>query len=228
MREPVYDTPSEALEATNSFYAGEQGFQYTEEKVTAWIGEHVRLPHKGRVLDLCCGDGIWSKGMRNANPSLELFGIDISLGGVEKARKLLLADAEHFVVGDAEMELPFKDGFFDLIFARGPGLYNQHDMDRPAAIRAIEAWHAKLSARGVFYSIFASTPEKMGAYTPMDEVKLPYNRSPRRSEAVDFRGGKYHHTIQSFLTPFWKAGNVAIVRYQFLNNTHILETRVSK
>lgn len=225
MTEKIYETSAEALDATDEFYSLQEGFRYSEEKATEWVRSHVRLPDKGRGLDLCCGDGFWSKAIRNVNPDLELFGVDISNGAIEKARSILGADKRHFVVADAENDLPFKDGFFHLIFARGPGLYNQHSMDRPATIDVIEQWHEKLHDRGLFYSIFSSRPEQMGTYTPIDEVKLPYNRCSRKTEAVDFSGGKYHHTIQSFLTPFWKARNVAIARYSFVNNLHILVTR---
>lgn len=227
-KHPIYSTPDDALKATDEFYEQKEGFQYSEQNVVAWLQKHVTLPKQGRVLDLCCGDGIWSRGMQCINPNLELYGIDISSGAINKARSLLGADDAHFLVGDAEADLPFPDHFFDLIFARGPGLYNQHSMDRPAAIQVIEGWHRKLSPSGLFYSIFASQPEYMGTYTPMEDVKLPYNRSPRQTEAVDFQGGKYHHTIQSFLTPFWKAQNAVKVSYSFLNNLHILITKYSE
>jgi SAM-dependent methyltransferase len=224
MAHQTYVTPEDALKATDEFY-GKEGFQYTEELVKSWLSRFIRIPKSGRLLDLCCGDGIWSKGFKHLNPNLELFGIDISLGGITKACKLLDTDKDHFVVGDAEVNLPFPDGYFDLIFARGPGLYNQHDMDRPATIRVIENWHKMLAEGGQFYSIFASNPLKMGTYTDMDNAKLPYNRSPRKTETVDFRGGKYHHTIQSFLTPFWKSHDVKVVSYQFVGNMHILLTK---
>lgn len=224
MSEPIYDNPEDALQATNTFYANQEGFQYTQERVTKWIRENVKLPKAGKVLDLCCGDGIWSKGMQNNNPSLELHGIDISAGGIEKARQLLDSDENHFVIADAETDIPFEDNYFDLIFARGPGLYNQHNMDRSKTIKVIECWHNKLRERGLFYSIFASRPEVMGTYTPIEDVKLPYNRAPRKTETVDFRGGKYHHTIQSFLAPFWKAENVEIKNYSFFDNLHVLLT----
>lgn len=223
--ENVYKTPEDALSETDDFYLSREGFQYSEEMVTTWVHQHVQLPEKGKVLDLCCGDGIWSLGMRNNNPQLELYGIDISAGGVEKAKKLLGTDDKHFFVGDTESDMPFEQGFFNMIFARGPGLYNQHSMDRPEAISVIEYWHTLLSDDGVFYSIFASRPEVMGSYTPMEDSKLPYNRSPRKTDAVDFEGGKYHHTIQSFLAPFWKAQNVDIKRYSFFNNLHVLITK---
>lgn len=162
--------------------------------------------------------------MRNLRPKLDLYGIDISEGGIEKARRLLGTDDRHFVVGDAEVELPFETGSFDVIFARGPGLCNQHTMDRPATVAVIERWHEYLKPDGRFYSIFASAPEKMGTYTPPEEVKLPYNRYPRRTETVDFRGGKFHHPTESFLAPFRKARNVDIQSYRFEHGLHILVT----
>lgn len=224
----VYDTPADALAATDQFYWLQEGFEYPEDVVTDWIGRHVKVPKKGNVLDLCCGDGIWSKGIRNVSAGVECFGIDLSAGGIEKARKLLETDDRHFVVGDAEKELPFDDGFFDLIFARGPGLYNQHSMDRPATIRVIEMWHRKLKpAGGRFYSIFASDPRQMGTYGPIEQAVLPFNRCPRHTDTVDFQGGKYHHSIKTFLTPFWESRSIEIVDYSFIRKQHILITRAA-
>lgn len=228
MKYELYDNALSALEATNKFYSTESGFQYTEELVEKWISSHVKVPKKGRVLDLCCGDGIWSRGFQIVNPELELFGIDIAEGGIEKARKLLGADESHFVAGDADEAFSFEKDFFDLIFARGPGLYNQHSMDRPATIAVIERWHESLKPDGVFYSIFASDPKRMGTYTDMENSVLPYNRSPRKTAAVDFSGGKYHHSIETFMQPFWKACNVRIVKYSFFGNLHVLITGRSK
>lgn len=224
----VYQTPADALTATDQFYWLQEGFEYPEEIVTEWIRKHVKVPKRGNVLDLCCGDGIWSKGIRNVSPGVECFGIDISAGGIDKARKLLDADDRHYVVGDAEIELPFDDGFFDLIFARGPGLYNQHSMDRPATIGVIEMWHRKLkSASGRFYSIFASDPQRMETYGPIEQAVLPLNRCPRHTDTVDFRGGKFHHSVKTFLTPFWKAASIEIADYSFVRKQHILITRAA-
>lgn len=224
MTEPLYDSPEEALAATDEFYARE-GFAYSEEQVTSWVAAHMRLPTRGRFLDLCCGDGIWSLGVHQCAPSLELFGIDVSRAGIDKARQLLGADSEHYVVGDAEAGMPWPDGFFDVVLARGPGLYNQHDLTRPETVAVIERWHEVLAERGRFYSVFASNPRFMGSYTPPEETKLPLNRAPRKTATVDFPGGKYHHSIESFHAPFWRARNVEIERYWFVGNTHVLVTR---
>ncbi len=225
---PVYESSAEALAATDSFYGSAAGFEYTPEQVRNWLTLYIpRLPKAGRVLDLCCGDGVWSAGIAELNPNLELHGIDISTGGIDKAQRNLPGHKSRFVVGDAEQQLPFPDGTFDLIFARGPGLFNQHSMDRPAAIAVIEKWHRALAPSGRMISIFYSSPELMGTYTNPLKVALPYNRAPRLTDAVDFTGGKFHHTIATFQLPFRKAANVKLGEYRFVRNNHILETRLN-
>jgi SAM-dependent methyltransferase len=225
---PLYETASEALAATDEFYDSASGFEYTIEQVIDWLKLYLpRLPKTGRVLDLCCGDGIWSAGLHQLNHALVLHGIDISAGAIEAARRNVPQHASNFVAGDTECQLPWQDGTFDLIFARGPGLFNQHSMDRPATIAVIERWHRALASSGRMISIFYSSPERLGTYTNPLSVALPYNRAPRLTEAVDFTGGKYHHTIESFLLPFRKAGNVKLGEYRFLRNNHILETRLN-
>ena len=224
----TYESAERALAATNAFYA-DQGFQYTPEQVREWLGVYFRaLPASGAALDLCCGDGIWAHGMKSLRPGLRLHGIDLAEAGVRAARAALPDDAGRFVVGDAEHELPWPDGSFDAIFARGPGLYNQHSMDRSATIAVIEMWHRKLKPSGVMVSAFASRPELMGTYTNPLSVNLPYNRAPRLTETLDFTGGKFHHSIQSFLAPFWKAANVRVADYRFIRNQHIVETRLDR
>ncbi len=225
MPNEIYQTAQEARQATDAFYA-DRGFEYTPEQVQQWLEIYLpKLPKTGRVLDLCCGDGIWAAGIKTVNPALSLHGIDISAGAIDKAKELVPNDVEQFVVGDAESSLPWPDGTFDLIFARGPGLYNQHSMDRGATIAVIEMWHRALRPSGRFVSIFYSNPEMFGSYSNPLTVRLPYNRAPRLTDAVDFTGGKYHHDITSFLLPFRKACNVELGEYRFVRNTYILETR---
>ena len=222
----IYENPQEALGATDAFY-GDEGFSYTQDVVAQWLDVYLlKKPEKGRALDLCCGDGVWSLGLKTVSPGLALYGIDVSTGGIEKARSLVSDYADQFVVGDAEAGLPWPDAHFDLIFARGPGLFNQHSMDRPATIAVIEDWHRHLRKPGRMVSTFYSSPELFGTYTNPLKVSLPYNRSPRLTDAVDFTGGKYHHDIRQFLTPFWKAANVKILDYRFVRNNHILTTTV--
>jgi hypothetical protein len=42
---------------------------------------------------------------------------------------------------------------------------------------------------------------------------------------MDFEGGKFHHSIESFHRPSWYAENVEILSYSFPGNQHILVTR---
>lgn len=103
----LYESPEAALAATDVFYRSAAGFSYDLDAVKSWLSAHVRIPVAGRVLDLCCGDGIWSKGFQELSPKLELYGIDLSGGGIDKAQELLGAEvAARFVVGDAEAGLP--------------------------------------------------------------------------------------------------------------------------
>lgn len=227
MSHEIYQTAQEAQQATDAFYA-DRGFEYTHDQVKQWLEIYLpHMPKTGCVLDLCCGDGIWAAGIKTLKRNLSLHGIDISAGAIDKAKELVPSDAEQFIVGDAEEALPWPDGTFDLIFARGPGLYNQHSMDRPATIAVIEMWHRALRPTGRFISIFYSNPEMFGSYSNPLKVRLPYNRAPRLTDAVDFTGGKYHHDITSFLLPFRKARNVELGEYRFVRNTHILETRLA-
>jgi SAM-dependent methyltransferase len=175
----------------------------------------------------CGAATAWSQDCKELSPQFELYGIDLSAGGIDKARELLGEGptgeiASRFVVGDAETSLPWPKDHFNLIFARAPGLFNQHDFARPAAARILENWHSHLTERGRFYSVFASTPRLMGRYTPMNEVAPPYNRAQRQSRTINFEGGKFHHSIESFHRPFWYAENVEIVSYSFERNQHIL------
>lgn len=223
--QPVYETASEALEHTDAFYRT-GGFSYTPDQVQTWLELIFDKPPKGRVLDLCCGDGVWSQGLQNWAPDAELYGIDISTGAIEAAAaRLDTSIADRFIVGDSESPLPWSDGFFDAILARGPGLYNQHEMNRPATIAVIEDWHRTLRNGGVMYSVFASDPVRFGSYTNPLLVKLPYNRAPRLTSAVDFTGGKFHHTTESFMDPFLNANGVEMMDYKFVRKNHILKTR---
>ena len=97
-------------------------------------------------------------------------------------------------------------------------------MDRPATIAVIEMWHRALRPSGRFVSIFYSNPEMFGCYTNPLKVRLPYNRAPRLTDAVDFTASKYHYDIAGFLLPFRKASNVKLGEYCFIRTTPIPET----
>lgn len=223
---------SQQLETTDEFYRHQAGRSYSDETVDRWLqrwlAPHVRLPASCRVLDLCCGDGVWSFGLLRLATRLEVVGVDISPGAIEAARGRGLENGAgqraQFLVHDAEISLPFADGSFDLIFGRGLFLFNQHDMLRPEALNLIEQWHAKLKPSGVFYSSYGSKQECMGRYVPMENTRLPLNHLPRRTAALDFHGGKFHHTPGSFVAPFLQAHGVWIRKYAYEQGRHTLLT----
>lgn len=226
MLNKIFKSKEDAKKATDDFYNKESGFSYTTETVDKWLDIYLEKPIKkgAHILDICCGDGVWSSGFKRRESSATVYGIDISDGGIKKAQTLCPTNKANFVAGDAELELPWPDETFDFIFARGPGLFNQHSMDRPATIEVIDTWHKKLKPKGKMLSSFYSDPQKFGTYTNPLEVALPYNRAPRLTETVDFTGGKFHSDIQTFLCPFWKSDIVKILDYRFIRNNHILLT----
>jgi SAM-dependent methyltransferase len=220
----IYKNAKAASKETDLFYL-KSGFQYDIDYVTDWLKKHIQIPKSGNILDLCCGDGIWSSGFEIINPKLNIYGCDISSGGIQKAKTILnKKNRQNFSVQDTEKSLDYDNNFFDLIFARGPGLYNQHDFSSKEAVKIIENWHSILKKDGLFYSIFASKPSMFGKYTDMKDSVLPYNRSPRKTKAVNFLGGKYHHSIKTFIQPFELCESIIVKEYHFSNNLHILTT----
>jgi len=76
------------------------------------IAAHVKLAGilKGKALELCCGTGAVSKGLKAAG--WDVHGIDISSGMIEEASKHIQAR-----VGDVT-RLPYPDRTFDLLTMR--------------------------------------------------------------------------------------------------------------
>ncbi|MEM7417257.1 MAG: class I SAM-dependent methyltransferase [Gemmatimonadota bacterium] len=63
--------------------------------------ERMKLPAGARILDLCCGTGISTAGVRAAYPDARITGLDASAGMLEEARgKADLSDVE-WIHGDA-------------------------------------------------------------------------------------------------------------------------------
>jgi len=66
----------------------------------------------GRVLDVGCGGGGFSKGVKLYRPDLQIFGVDSNQKAIAAAKKDSLG--VKFVQGDI-YKLPFKEGFFDAV-----------------------------------------------------------------------------------------------------------------
>ncbi|MDA8660021.1 class I SAM-dependent methyltransferase [Luminiphilus sp.] len=223
-----------AVHKTNRFYQLQGGFSYSDEQVnrwlTKWFHPFVELKGTERILDLCCGDGVWSFGLLRRYPSILVSGVDVSDQAVENANKratmLGLSDRATFIAYDCETWLPFPEEAFDLIFARGVFVFNQHNMMRPGCLRLLEHWQEKLANGGRFVAMYGSKPDRFGKYTPPEETKgLPTNLERRETPAVDFRGGKFNHNPVTFLQPFMALHNAQIEFYQFSAGRHTLICR---
>ena len=76
----------------------------------------ARAPSEGRILDIGTGPGFMLKELHELNPSLILYGLDISESIVQIARSNLRdLGIEPLVFHGDIQEAPFKDNFFDLV-----------------------------------------------------------------------------------------------------------------
>lgn len=83
-----------AVSHTDKFYTNRSGKSYSDNQVDRWLSRwffpFVNLSGKESVLDLCCGDGIWSFGLLRKHPRLQITGVDISTGGIQLANERAL------------------------------------------------------------------------------------------------------------------------------------------
>ena len=108
-----------------------------------------------RVLDAGCGTGYLAAGLRRARPDLLVVGSDLSTGMLANARD---AGASPLVQADAG-RLPFADGAFDLVVARGV----LHHL--PDVAGALAEWRRVLAPGGAVVLLSEPTPtvERHGA-----------------------------------------------------------------
>jgi SAM-dependent methyltransferase len=140
--------------------------------------------------------------------------------------RLQLRDRAIFISHDCETELPFAMNTFDIIFARGVFVFNQHDMMRPGCLDLLQHWHYLLNKKGRFVAMYGSKPERFGTYTPATETKgLPTNLFARETAAVNFRAGKFNHSPSSFISPFLELESVMLDAYHFSHGRHTLITK---
>lgn len=218
------------IEQTDSWYFEQGGFSYTDEQVDRflerWFLTLAPLEPGRRVLDLACGDGVWSFGLERLEPSLQILGVDLSRGAIESATRRAQSDGSKATFRCEDLECLASDLMeFDLVFARGLHIFNQHDMTHPGCLSLLEGLHERLAPNGIFYSTYGGRPANAGGYTPASDVRLPLNWKPRRTAALDFRGGKFNHTQESFLAPFLRLESVEISAYRYRSGRHALVTR---
>lgn len=122
-------------------------------EVESLLGRRLRAGE--RVLDAGCGTGYLAAGLRRARPDVVVVGSDLSAGMLANARD---AGAWPLVQGDAG-RLPFGDGAFDLVVARGV----LHHL--PDVAGALAEWRRVLAPGGTVVLLSEPTPtvERHGA-----------------------------------------------------------------
>lgn len=114
-------------------------------EVEALLGRSLR--ETDRVLDVGCGTGWLAAGLRRAGPAT-VVGLDLSAGMLARARA---AGAGPLLQADAG-RLPFRDGAFDVVAARGV----LHHL--PDVARALSEWRRALRPGGAVVLSSEPTP----------------------------------------------------------------------
>ena len=108
---------------------------------------------EGKVLDVGCGGGAFTRGIKYYRRDLDLWGIDISRKSIDFAKGV--SENVNFVLGSA-YKLPFKDDTFDAVVSFD---VLEH-LDKPAlAIREVKR---VLKPRGIFHLV---TPIEASLFT---------------------------------------------------------------
>lgn len=98
-------------EGTDRYY--EENFGVTKSEMNSQFIGRLRLE---KVLEAGCNVGVQLAHLKKTAKIGEFFGIDIQQDAVEKARKNVpFAN----VVKGSLLDIPFKDGFFDMVFTCG-------------------------------------------------------------------------------------------------------------
>ncbi|WP_310391680.1 pseudaminic acid biosynthesis-associated methylase [Hymenobacter sp.] len=105
------DRNSRHLDEWNEFYRSTWGHSKLEMN-EEFIGD---LAREARILEVGCNTGMQLMGLQAAGFT-NLYGIEIQAYAVEKAREFVRGVN---VMQGSGLDLPFKDGFFDLVCTNG-------------------------------------------------------------------------------------------------------------
>jgi ubiquinone/menaquinone biosynthesis C-methylase UbiE len=103
----------------------------------SWIAKFLapHLPHIRSILSVGCGPGVFLREIAEANPGVEVVGVDLSDKRIADAQQRLrgLPNARAYV-GSA-LELPFDASRFDLVFSR---FLVEYLPNKPLAVREMK------------------------------------------------------------------------------------------
>jgi len=99
------------------------------QKHLEWSARRLPVPSGGRILDLCCGTGLSTLGVRRAHPTARITGLDASRGMLEYASRKQELQGVTWLQGDAmDPRVGGAQGPFDAILM-AYGIRNVPDPD---------------------------------------------------------------------------------------------------
>ncbi|MAH99205.1 MAG: SAM-dependent methyltransferase [Euryarchaeota archaeon] len=116
---------------------GYGGYKYIPgrwKKVAKKLIKNYNLGAGSKVLDAGCGKGFLLKEMLDIEPSLDVYGFDISKYAIKNAHKDV---KKNFIVHPAQKKFPYKDLEFDLTISLAT-LHNLEIFDLKKSLEEIE------------------------------------------------------------------------------------------
>ena len=100
------------LEQLANFYA----WRFFAPRTNALAMQLQSLPMEGRVLSLCCGQGVFENLITARAPSCNIISVDGQFLNL-LATKRYVNPTGAYICHDLQMPLPFRDGYFDAVFS---------------------------------------------------------------------------------------------------------------
>jgi SAM-dependent methyltransferase len=147
-----------ASEYDQHYASGGFGYEERREHWLAWARRHYIEAFDlapGRLLDVGCGDGFWTSLFSELG--FEAMGVDLSAGGIEAAQ--LRYPGIPFLVADADEDLPFEPGSFDVVFCRAISHFGEPDLEASRVTSLIPRLMALLAPGGVLLASYHTTRE---------------------------------------------------------------------
>lgn len=116
-----YSLITKAREFGYEYFDGDRiygygGYTYDKkywEKTAKYLLEYYAIKDGMKVLDIGCAKGFLLYEIKKANPTLQVYGVDISKYAIANAKEEVKAD----LINASADNLPFEDNFFDLVIS---------------------------------------------------------------------------------------------------------------